>query len=305
MKQITVIGSTNVDMLMALDQLPQKGETVTNGSFAQTFGGKGANQAVAAARAGGNTLFITHLGNDIYVDTILKNFREDNICTDHIYKTNEINSGMALVMFDQNGDNYLAVSPGSNYLLSPDKIEECESIIAKSSILILQMEIPIESNLKCFELARKYKIPVIFNLAPARAFEAGWLPYIDYFVVNEIEAYMASGIKVNSPETAKKAGEKLLSFGCKNVIITLGEKGAYATTGNKEYYVPAFKVNAVDATAAGDTFCGTLAVALTENKEMDEAVRFASAASALTVTKKGAQPSIPYRNEINRFLNKY
>ena len=303
-RKITVVGSTNIDMVMQVAHLPQLGETVTDATYAQVFGGKGANQAVAAARTGGDVSFVTHLGNDIYVDSIIQNFNEDGIDLSRLYRTDEINSGMALIMFDKSGNNYLSVSPGSNYHLTPDKIDECEALIAESAIVVLQMEIPIESNVRVMELAKKHGVKVMLNLAPARAFDRAWLPYLDYLVVNEVEATMASGVEVYSIESARRASEELLDMGCRGIVVTMGSLGAIYVTREEEIFSPAIKVKAVDTTSAGDTFCGALAVGLTEGMGASEAMRFASVAAGISTTRIGAQPSIPSRGEVMERMRK-
>lgn len=299
---ILVIGSTNVDFIMKIPKLPEMGETITEGVFKQTYGGKGANQAVGAARAGGNVTFVTCLGEDDFADKIVENFEKDHINCDHISKEKGVITGTALVMIDENADNYLSVAPGANYKVSPQIIEKCESAIKEAEMIILQMEIPLETNKYVLNLAAKYGKRVIFNLAPVRPFDESDYAKISILVVNEIEAETLSKKSVTSAMEAENAGQYFLNMGVETVIITLGEKGAYICSSDLSTHIPCFKVNAVDTTAAGDTFCGSLAVALVEGKNLLEAVRFASAASALTVTKLGAQPSIPNRKEINAFM---
>lgn len=302
MKNIAVIGSSNVDMIMKLPHLPAVGETVTDGDFMQTFGGKGANQAVAAAKAGGKVTFVTCLGNDVYADILTRNFAEMGMDTRYVFTETDINTGMALIMFDGQGDNYLSVSPGSNYRLTPERLQPAIEMIAHADMLVLQLEIPLETNELVFELATRYQRKVMFNLAPARAFKPEWLRHVTYFVVNEIEAEMVSGLPVNTDEEIVASAHRIREYGCKTVIITLGKRGSYVLSNSFSGFVAAFAINAVDTTAAGDTFCGALAVALTEDLDMPTAIRFASAASAISVTRMGAQPSIPTRSEIDAFL---
>ncbi|HBC86656.1 MAG TPA: ribokinase [Lentisphaeria bacterium] len=300
--RITVIGSSNVDFIMKAPQLPQVGETVTDCIFQQTFGGKGANQAVAAARAGGGVTFVTCLGEDLYAPILMKSLKKDGIDVSKIQKFKDMNTGSALVMFDGSGENYLTVSPGANYKLTPKIVKECEKIISGSAMILLQMEIPLESNLKVLDIASRHGVPVLYNYAPIRDASIKVTGKMSGLVVNEVEAAALLGIKNVADGKEGKAAESLLKKGPSFVIITLGSKGAVIASEDGIRQVPAFKVKPVDTTAAGDTFCGALAVGLVEGMELDEAVRFASAASAISVTRMGAQPSIPFRREIEKFI---
>lgn len=301
--KITVVGSSNVDMIMQVAKLPALGETVTDGVFLQTFGGKGANQADAAARAGGDVTFLTCLGRDAFGPTVAENFARDGIDTSRIVFDETLPTGAALIMFDNNGDNYLTVAPGSNYALTPEHIDANADILASSAMVVLQLEIEVATILRTLEVCAEKGVPVLLNFAPARTSEIPIDSKINTLVVNEIEAEMLTGVLVSDVTGAKSAAEALLAKGPSTVIVTLGADGALVTTkdGLREV-VPAFKVTPVDTTAAGDCFCGALTVALVEGKTLLEAVRFAGAASALSVTRMGAQPSLPTRTEIDRFL---
>jgi ribokinase len=309
-KGITVIGSSNVDMIMRLPHLPAVGETVTEGEFLQTYGGKGANQAVAAARAGGGATvvtFVTGVGGagDLFAPKVLENFRADGIDVSRVLEGEGQPCGSALVMFDGNGDNYLAVAPGANFAITPAYIDaHCGDLLKESAMLVLQMEIPAETVAHVLRKAREYGTPTLFNYAPARAL--GEVPIdgaITGLVVNENEAAALVGSPVVTAEDARTAAEALLARGPSFVAVTLGADGAFlADQGGLREYVPSFPVTPVDTTAAGDTFCGALAVALVEGCPLPEAARFASAASALSVTRMGAQPSVPRRGEIDAFL---
>lgn len=304
MKQrITVIGSSNVDMIMKLSHLPAKGETVTEGAFMQVFGGKGANQAVAAARAGGSVTFVTAVGDEPYGHIMLENFRKEGMDTSHALMVEGVPSGTALIMLDQEGANYLAVASGANYSLLPVHIEALTEIIRDSALLVMQREVPNPTVQKALDIAEREGVPVLFNYAPAHPLELPVSAQMTGLAVNEVEAEMLTGVAVTDTAQAQKAAEALLALGAKYVILTLGKEGAYVATEGVRQLVPTFPVTPVDTTAAGDTFSGALAVALVEGKPLLEAVRFANAAAALSVTRMGAQPSVPSRAEIEAFLS--
>lgn len=302
--RITVIGSSNVDLIMKLPHLPEMGETVTDGQFVQVFGGKGANTAVAAARAGGHVTFVNAVGDDPYAPTMLESLERDGIDTTQILRVGGVHSGTALVMFDGAGRNYLAVAPGANYALTPEHVEACESIIASSSMVLMQMEIPDQTIERGLRIASDAKVPVLFNWAPARQSTLKVDSRMTVLVVNENEASALTGIAVADAAAAIDAATKLATQGPATVIVTLGTHGAVVCEAGQSTIIPAFTVRAVDTTAAGDTFCGALAVALSEGVPLENAVRFASAAAAISVTRVGAQPSIPTRLEIEEFLHR-
>ncbi len=297
--RITVVGSSNVDFIVSLPRLPQLGETVSDGVFMQTFGGKGANQAVAAARAGGNVAFITGLGNDDFAILMRDNFIEDGLDVSHALYAPETPCGSAFIMVNPQGGNYIAVSPGANYALSPAYIERCEAFLLESSMIVLQMEIPIQTILKTLEIAAKNDIPTLLNYAPVRNKEIPISNAITGLVVNEAEARELCGKEPRTPEEALEAARLLLKMGPKFVVITLGAQGAVCLSSRESRYVAALPTIPVDTTAAGDTFCGAMATALAEGKTLADAVRFANAAASLSVSKMGARPSIPMRKEID------
>lgn len=301
MNKIVVVGSSNVDLIMKMDHLPKKGETVTDAFFLQVYGGKGANQAVAAARAGGCVTFINCTGEDAYTPQMIRNFEIDGIDTRFIFRENGIASGHALVMIDDQGNNYLSVAPGANYKLTPAKIDAALEAFDEAEIIILQYEIPEETIKYVINLAGSRNIPILWNFAPARAFDLSYIPKANILVLNEVEAGFLAQISVSNQSEAEMAAQILIDKGVKQVIITLGAKGAIAFTQKERIYVPAFQVNAIDTTAAGDTFCGSFAVAFVEGKSLKESLIFASAASAISVTRIGAQQSIPNRFEIEHF----
>jgi ribokinase len=302
MKKIVVIGSSNVDLLMKMDHLPEKGETVTDADFFQVYGGKGANQAVAAARAGGNVVFVNSVGEDAYTPQMVQNYKNDGIDTRYVFQEKGIASGHALIMIGGEGMNYLSVAPGANYKLTPQKIDEALPVFDEAAMIVMQYEIQEETIKYVIDLANRKNIPVLWNCAPARAFDLSYIPKINILVLNEVEAGFLAEMTVETEADAEKAAQKLIDRGVEKVIITLGSKGAFVVTRTEKVSVPAFKVEAVDTTAAGDTFCGAFAVALVEGKSLKEALQFASAAAAISVTRIGAQPSAPIRIEIDTFL---
>ncbi len=303
-KKIVVIGSSNVDLLMKMDHLPEKGETVTDAVFMQVYGGKGANQAVAAARAGGNVAFVNCVGEDAYTPQMVQNYKDDGIDTRFVFNEKGMASGHALIMIGGEGMNYLSVAPGANYELTPAKIDEAIPVIDEAAMIVMQYEIPEETIKYVIDVANKKNIPVMWNMAPARAFDLSYIPKINILVLNEVEAGFLAEMHVENEEDAEKAANILVEKGVEKVIITLGSQGAFVLTKDEKASVPSFKVDAVDTTAAGDTFCGSFAVALVEGKSLKEALKFASAAAAISVTRMGAQPSAPKREEIEDFLKK-
>ena len=301
-KKIVVIGSSNIDFIMKMPRLPKVGETVTDAVYMQTFGGKGANQAVGAARAGGNVWFVSCAGDDDITPRMLEQLKHDGINIDFVFREKNISTGTALIMIGEEGTNYISVAPGANYRLMPAYIHKATDLIIEAEVIILQYEIPAETLEYTLSLCEKYNKKVLWNFAPAREFDKNYLRKISILVVNETEAEILSGIAVTSNESVVKAAEKLKELGCSSVIITLGVKGSFVLSQEGKEWVPAFNVNAVDTTAAGDIYCGSLAVALSEGKSFAESVKFASAAAAISVTRMGAQPSAPSRNEIDEFL---
>jgi len=303
-KKIVVIGSSNIDFIMKMKRLPKVGETVTDAVFMQVFGGKGANQAVGAARAGGNVHFVSCVGDDDIAPRMVEQFRKDGINTDLVFREKDISTGSALIMIGEDGANCISVAPGANYRLTPGYIDKALDTIRDSEIVILQYEILPATLEYILELCEKYNKRVLWNFAPARAFNIKYLSKIKILVVNETEAEILSGVPVTDDNSVLKAGKKLRELGCRTIIITLGAKGSFTFSEEGTERIPAFRVDAVDTTAAGDIYCGTIATALTEDKPLNEAVRFAGAAAAISVTRMGAQPSAPTRKEIDEFLTK-
>jgi ribokinase len=302
MKPIVVIGSSNTDFIMKMEQLPRKGETVTNAIFFQTYGGKGANQAVAAAQAGGNTFFINCVGDDRYGALIIENLKRKGVHTEYMIQERGIASGSALVMIDANGNNYLSVAPGANYRLSPQHLDSCRTLIEQAGMVVLQYEVLPETLYAAIDFACSIEKPILLNFAPARPIDGSYFQKIDLLVVNEIEAEFICGFSLDNMENVRKSLPSLLSKGPKTVIVTLGSKGAVAANSEDIFEIPAYDVNVVDTTAAGDVFCGALAVALTKGKGLQESVSYANAAAALSVTSLGAQDSIPSHQQVEVFI---
>jgi len=301
-QQIVVIGSSNVDLIMKMSHLPQRGETVTDAVFMQTFGGKGANQAVAAARAGGQVAMLNCVGDDRYGVAIRENLREAGIDIECVFTERGVASGTALVMIGDDGDNYLSVAPGANYRLNRAQIDQVRPCIAQAAMIVLQCEILPDTLQYAIEIAAEHGRPIMLNLAPARPLPDACLQKLTYLIVNESEAEFLCGARADSLSAAQSAAQTIRAKGPDVVIVTLGANGACLCVGDRPTHVPAFVVQPVDATAAGDVFCGSLAVSLVEGRALAEGVRFASAAAAIAVTRLGAQPSIPRREEIDRFL---
>ena len=301
-QKVVVIGSTNIDITMQLERLPRMGETITNGEIYQAFGGKGANQAVGAARSGGNVIFITCLGNDNFSSLLIDSFKKDNILTNYVVSESGVSTGTALIMTDSQGRNCIGVAPGANDFLLPEAIDNALPAIKEAEMVLLQCEIPHETNKHVIDLCHKLNKKVILNLAPARLIEDSYLSKLHLLVANETEAEFLSGHKVNSPADIEKVADYLLAMGPENVIITLGARGSFVATPKEKFFVESYLVDAVDSTGAGDIFCKALAVALTQGKGFKESVIFATAAAGISVTRLGAQPSAPRKIEIEDFI---
>lgn len=301
MKRIAVIGSSNTDMVIRVDRIPRPGETVLGGDFSLAAGGKGANQAVAAARAGGAVTFLGRVGDDRFGRQALAGFKRDGISVRHVIRDPGAPSGVALICVDGAGQNSIAVASGANARLSPADIAACGKTIAGAGIVLMQLETPLAAVAAAARIASRAGVPVILNPAPARPLPPDLLKNVSILTPNETEAELLAGIKVAGEASARRAARSLVQKGAQAAVITLGAGGAFIYSGEYCGRIPAFRVAAVDTTAAGDTFAGALAVGLVEGKPLPEAVRFANAAAALSVTRPGAQPSCPRRREIETF----
>lgn len=296
-KKILVIGSSNTDMTVVADRLPVPGETVLGGRFAMGPGGKGANQAVAAQRLGGNVSFICKVGKDIFGENTIRHYKNEGMDTEGIMLSDEP-SGVALISVDQNAENCIVVASGANADISESDIEAHRKKIEEASILLLQLEIPVEAVVRAAKIGHEAGVYVVLNPAPACDLPEEIYRYVSLIIPNQTEIALMTGVEANDEEGASKAVGILREKGVQDVIVTMGSKGSMVYHQGKSTFVPSKKVNAVDTTAAGDTYCGGLCVALSEGKDIIEAARFATASSALTVQKRGAQDSIPYRKDI-------
>jgi ribokinase len=302
-RRIVIVGSSGTDMIIKLERIPRPGETLLGGEFHITGGGKGANQAVSAARAGGKVAFVARLGQDDFGDQAKAAFAREGINVEHISRDRKVSTGVALIFVDQHGENSIGVAPGANGRLSPADLKKARKVFAGASVMVVQLEIPLDTVQIAAVLAAKSGARVILNPAPARALPDELLCHVSILTPNETEAELLTGIKVDSDSSAAKAASVLRARGVQTVILTLGARGALvASSDASPQLVPGFKVKAVDTTGAGDVFNGALAVALAEEQPLLDAVRFANAAAAISVTRLGAQPSAPSRREIQRLL---
>jgi len=300
--KIVVVGSSNTDMIIKVSHIPKPGETILGGEFVSAAGGKGANQAVGAARAGGAVTFIAKVGQDMFGEKALAGFSSDGIETRYIARDPESPSGVALIFVGEDGENSIAVASGANARLTPEDVEKSKDAFTGASVLLLQLETPLPTVQTAANLAVQSGVRVILNPAPAQSLPEALLKQVFLLTPNESEAELLTGIPIKNDASAKSAAEKLLKLGVKNVIVTLGSRGTLVANETGSQFTPAFKVKAVDTTAAGDIFNGALAVSLAEGKSILNATRFASAAAAISVTRLGAQTSAPTRKEIETLL---
>ncbi len=295
---ILVVGSSNTDMVIKAEHLPGPGETIIGKSFFMNPGGKGANQAVAAARLGANIVFICKTGNDIFGKQSVELFSEEGIDTTFLFSDPKHPSGVALITVDDNAENCIVVASGANATLSANDLQKTKTVIENASIILMQLEIPLETVEYVARTASAKGVKVILNPAPACYLPDSLLKNISILTPNKTEAEMLSGIKVNSKVSAEKAARKIKERGVETVIITLGADGASILHNGECIHIEGIKVNAVDTTAAGDVFNGALAVALSQQRDIPEAVQYACRAAAISVTRMGAQASAPYKKEL-------
>lgn len=299
---ITVVGSINMDLVFRTPRMPAVGETIGGHGFRQIPGGKGANQAVAAARQGASVNFVGMVGADAFGELALGCMMAERINIRHVEREGTVPSGVAGIFVDDSGANSIVFAPGANEMLTLERLEAAAEAIVAADYLMCQLESPLETVAHAMAMARRHDVKVIFNPAPARPLDDALLRLVDVLVVNETEAWQLSGIEVNDEAGAARAARALRERGAKVVLLTMGEHGVMVADG-AERRIPAVKVAAVDTTAAGDTFVGACAVALARGLSLDEAVDEAQHAAALAVTRFGAQTSIPTREEVQRFMN--
>ena len=312
-KPILVVGSVNLDMVAFAERIPGPGETLTGTRFDTFFGGKGANQAVAAARLGYPVNMIAKVGDDEIGERLRRGLHEAGVNVRGVTQATETSSGVALITTDNRGQNSIVVVPGANGRLLPMDVERFGSLLANAGMILMQLEVPLETVVYVAEMGYRKKIPVMLDPAPARELPPKLLLQLTWLTPNESETCAlcgaspahGSGPLQLDPVRVRQYAEDLLGRGPRHVILKLGSQGAYLASRNGEReYIPAFKVRAVDSTAAGDAFNAGLAVALLEDKPPVEAARYASAVAALSVTRKGAQPSMPDKAEVSRFAKK-
>ena len=300
MKKLVVIGSSNMDLVVSTEHFPLPGQTVMGNKFMTNFGGKGANQAVAASLLGGDVTFICKVGNDNYGREMIEKFQKDGIDTQYVTATDQAATGIAVITVDANGENTIVVASGANGLLASEDIRNAEPAISQADVLLMQLETPIEPLCTAAQMAHKKGKYVILNPAPApkAPLPSDLLRHIDLIIPNETEATSITGVEISDLQSAERAMKALKELGAKDAMITLGEKGVLAYEDGKVKLFPACKVQAIDTTAAGDTFCGALSVAICQGLEMKKAIAFANKAAAYTVQHEGAQCAMPHLNDL-------
>ncbi|TKI03999.1 ribokinase [Martelella alba] len=300
--KLVVLGSINADHILKLEHFPRPGETVIGDHYTIAFGGKGANQAVAAGRSGADIAFIACVGEDDIGQRIRRQLETDNINIASVEAVPATATGVALIFVNHEGENVIAIDPGANAALSTDYLARYQQLIIGGSALLMQLESPLDTVITAAKLAKRHHTQVILNPAPARELPDELLALLDIITPNETEAERLTGVPIHDEASAGRAAHVFHEKGIPTVIITWGSKGVWLSQRGRGKLVPGFRVDAVDTIAAGDTFNGALVTALLEGQSMDDAVMFAHAAAAIAVTRSGAQPSIPWRDEINAFM---
>jgi ribokinase len=300
--KVTVVGSFNTDLVSRTPRMPVPGETILGGPFHMGPGGKGANQAVAAARLGADTTMVVKLGTDAFGDLAEGNLVKEGVRSDFVLRTDETHTGAALIILDAGGENMIVVAAGANNLLSPEDVEEAREAITNADVMLAQLEIPQETVDRAIQLAHEAGVTVLLNPAPGREVSGDVLAMCDVVTPNETETQIITGLPVRDLGEAKVAAARLLEKGVGAAVITLGANGALVVTPQGTTHVPGRSVEVVDTTGAGDAFSGALAVGLAEGMELTQAVAFANAAAALQVTKIGTAPAMPYRDDVDALL---
>ncbi|MEI7343453.1 ribokinase [Pectobacterium brasiliense] len=300
--KLVVLGSINADHILNLEQFPRPGETVIGEQYSVAFGGKGANQAVAAGRSGADIAFIACVGEDDIGTRICQQLSKDNIDVSAVEAISGETTGVALIFVNADAENMIAINAGANAAVTPDYLHRYQQHIIDASALLMQLESPLETVIAAAKLAHENQTKVILNPAPARELPDELLSLVNMITPNETEAQFLTGITVETEDDAARAAQVLHDKGIETVLITLGSRGVWLSENGQGQRIPGYRVKAVDTIAAGDTFNGALVTALLENKPMSSAVKFAHAAAAIAVTRRGAQPSVPWREEIDAFL---
>ena len=302
MNRLVVMGSVNADHVLRVPHFPRPGETLTGHSYQVVPGGKGANQAVAAARLGAPVSFIARIGDDAIGQQMRQGFEQDGIDVSAVELDETLPTGIAIIYVSDEGENSIGISAEANGALSPAMVKRHEAMIADAHTLLLQLEVPLESVFEAAKLARSHGTRVVLNPAPARPLPAELLALVDLITPNQTEAELLTGVKVSDEASAALAADRFHQMGISDVMITLGSQGVYCSNARQQQLIPGFRVEAVDTTAAGDTFNGALLAAELAGADFNAAVRFAHGAAALSVTKFGAQSSIPSKVEVDAFL---
>ncbi|HQE20140.1 MAG TPA: ribokinase [Aggregatilineales bacterium] len=299
---VVVVGSLNMDLVVRAPRIPAPGETLLGGEFHTVPGGKGANQAVAAARLGARVSMVGRLGADDFATQLLANLEADGIDHSAVIQDASTTTGVALIVVADDGQNSIVVASGANMQVTPDDVDAAAETIAAADVLLLQLEIPLDAVQRAAEIAHEHGVPVVLNPAPARDLPADLLSRVDVLIPNESETALLTGLPVDTRAELEAAARTLLGRGVGTAILTLGARGAMLATGSSVELIPTFEVQPVDTTAAGDAFVAGFSVALAEGKPVAEAVRWGNAAGALAVTRMGAQTSLPRRAELEQLL---
>lgn len=303
--RIVVVGSLNMDLVVRSPRIPKPGETIIGASDLQIIpGGKGSNQAYGSAKLGADVTLVGRVGNDNFGEKLIQNLCEAKVADRYITRDPAAPTGIALIVIDQSGQNSIVVSSGANERVSPQDIGQAEEAISSADLLLLQLEIPLNAVARAVDIAKHHGVITVLNPAPAQPLPPDLLSKIDYLIPNETETVLLSGHETHSDHEIKQAATVLRGVGAKTIILTLGSRGAVLITENSLTHFPAFPIDPVDTTAAGDAFVASFSVALAEGKPLQEAIRYGNAAGALACTKLGAQPSLPGRPELENMLQK-
>ena len=299
---VIVFGSINMDLVVRTPKLPVAGETLTGHDFYSAPGGKGANQAVAAARLGATTGMVGRVGNDIFARELLDSLRKNRVDVNAVELDTEHPSGVAVIAVDDESENSIIVIPGANGMVGSADVRRLEGFLEGASVLLVQLEIPMDAVSAAAQAARRSSIRVVLDPAPAQTLPVDLCQHIDYLTPNEVEAGILAGFKINSVDRAREAARLLLERGVGNVIVKMGKTGAFWCNRVEEEFFTAYQVESIDTVAAGDAFNGAFAVALAEGIEIRQAIRWGMAAGALSTTVKGAQPSMPDRSAVEKLM---